>query len=108
MRLSDLKPGPNRTGDGGGDDDSSGSSNSNSNSNDVRPATVSRARRTRTSPDDLPSYVSPAETRKVQVKAAVFPTEKPIFETLAARRNVTLSDLIRDFLIGEARKDGLI
>lgn len=55
-----------------------------------------------------PKHVAASEIREVQVKAAVFPTEKSIFEALAQKQNKTLSDLIRDFLVHEAKKAGLI
>jgi len=46
--------------------------------------------------------------RDVQVKAAVTPTEKVLFEALAKSRNKTLSNIIRDFLLKESRTDGII
>lgn len=47
------------------------------------------------------------ESRNVQVKAAVTPTEKRLVEELARRRNVKVSALIYDFLMTELRRSGL-
>jgi len=48
------------------------------------------------------------EVRNVQVKAACRPSEKPVFEKLAKTRGETLSNFIYEYLVQEARKDGLI
>lgn len=48
---------------------------------------------------------SDADTRTVQVKAAVRASEKLAFERLAKKREQSLSDLIRDFLLGEAKRE---
>jgi hypothetical protein len=48
------------------------------------------------------------DARSVQVKAAVRPSEKPVFERLAELRDKTLSDLIRDFLVREAEREHLL
>jgi hypothetical protein len=47
-------------------------------------------------------------TRNVQVKAAVRPDEKAAFEALARARGLTVSDVIRDYLLEEARQAGLL
>ena len=48
------------------------------------------------------------DSRCVQVKSAVRRSEKPVFEALAQKRDTTLSDLIRDFLLKEAKHSGLL
>jgi hypothetical protein len=48
------------------------------------------------------------DSRCVQVKSAVRRTEKRAFEELAIKRETTLSDLIRDFLLEEAKSEGLL
>jgi hypothetical protein len=48
------------------------------------------------------------DSRCVQVKSAVRRSEKAVFEELAIKRETTLSDLIRDFLVREAQRDGLL
>lgn len=47
------------------------------------------------------------DTRWKQVKAAVRPSEKAVFEELGARRG-SLSNVIRDYLIAECVKEGLL
>jgi hypothetical protein len=48
------------------------------------------------------------ETRNEQVKSAVLPSEKTVFEDVARQKDSTLSDVIRDYLIREAKKLGLL
>ena len=46
--------------------------------------------------------------RSMQVKAAVRPSEKDVFERLAILKKKSVSDLIRDLLWDEAVREGLI
>jgi len=48
------------------------------------------------------------QSRCKQVKSAVRPREKPIFEKVAQKKNATLSDVIRNYLLSEAKKLKLI
>lgn len=48
------------------------------------------------------------DSRRVQVKSAVRPSEKPVFEELAIQKGTTLSDLIRDYLLSKAKEAGLL
>jgi hypothetical protein len=46
-------------------------------------------------------------SRTSQVKAAVTGEEKVAFEALARRRGITLSNLIRDYLVHECTAEGI-
>lgn len=48
-----------------------------------------------------------SDSRCVQVKSAVRRSEKRLFEALAIKRETTLSDLIRDFLLEEVKRERL-
>lgn len=72
-------------------------------SNVKSPSRVQSASRKREPQDEAET-----DSRCVQVKAAVRRSEKPVFEELAIKRETTLSDLIRDYLITEAKNAGLL
>lgn len=67
-----------------------------------------KTKRARAERADDNSADTKTDSRCVQVKSAVRRSEKHVFEALATKRETTLSDLIRDFLLQEAKRERLL